>query len=61
MFKKKTQDIVNNIEKSVNIDVLTKDNFYARLFRAFLVKMKSDKLYMLSFIITVLFFVSLAS
>lgn len=55
MFKKKTQDIVNNIDKSVNIDVFTKDNFYARLFRAFFVKMKSDKLYMLSFIITVLF------
>ena len=59
MFKKKTQDIVNNIEKSVNIDVFTKDSFYARMFKAFLVKMKSDKLYMLSFIITVLFILSL--
>lgn len=58
MFKKNNRDNVNIDDKNVNVDVSKKDNFYARLFKAFLGKMKSDKLYMFSFIITVLFLVA---
>lgn len=57
MFNRKSQNDVKILSDNVNIEKNKKENFYRRLFDVFLKKLKEDKLYMFSFVVTVLFLV----